>query len=129
MRVAACGLSSDWLVVTVVFQESQQSASWFQPVWGPVFRGRDQVKATPSDYYVYPSRRSWDSVLLLSYCFLPDFPLFLHPLTSLTIMNYEACSRASIVARLRSQNGLGQKWLLLCQESHVWFSFSGDPLP
>ena len=37
----------------------------------------------------------------------------------------KTCSRASIVARLRSQNGLGQKWLL-CQESHVWFSFSGD---
>ena len=32
-------------------------------------------------------------------------------------------------ARLRSQNGLGQKWLLLCQKSHAWFSFSGDSLP
>ena len=32
----------------------------------------------------------------------------------------------SIVARLRSQNGLGQKWILLCQESHAWFSFSRD---
>ena len=33
------------------------------------------------------------------------------------------------MAKLRSQNGLGQNWLLLCQESHTWFSFSGDPLP
>ena len=31
--------------------------------------------------------------------------------------------------KLRPQNGLGQKWLFLCQESHAWFSFSTDPLP
>ena len=34
------------------------------------------------------------------------------------------CSRASIVARLRSQNGLNQIWLLLGQESLAYFSFS-----
>ena len=33
-----------------------------------------------------------------------------------------------MVARLSSQNGLGQKWLLLCQESHLWFSFSRELL-
>ena len=33
------------------------------------------------------------------------------------------------MARLRSQNGLGQKWVLLCQESPAWFSSSGDLLP
>ena len=38
------------------------------------------------------------------------------------------CSRASIVFKLKSHNGLGQKWLLLCQESHAWFSCSGEPL-
>ena len=39
----------------------------------------------------------------------------------------ETCSRASTAARLRSQNGLGQKWLHLCRENHTWFSFSEDP--
>ena len=41
----------------------------------------------------------------------------------------ETCSRASVLDRLRSPNGLGQKWLLLYQESHTCFSFSGDTLP
>ena len=41
----------------------------------------------------------------------------------------ETYSRASTVARLRSQNDLDQKWLLSCLESRVWFSFSGDALP
>ena len=41
----------------------------------------------------------------------------------------ETCSRASVLARLRSQNSLGQKWFLLYQESHTCFSFSGDTLP
>ena len=36
----------------------------------------------------------------------------------------ETSSRASIAARLTSQNGLGQKWLHLCQENHIWFYFS-----
>ena len=39
------------------------------------------------------------------------------------------CSRASTVFKLRSHNGLGQKWLLLCQESLAWFCCSGEPLP
>ena len=34
----------------------------------------------------------------------------------------------STVYRVISQNGLGQKWLLLRQESCDWFSFSGDHL-
>ena len=33
------------------------------------------------------------------------------------------------MARLRSLNGLGQEWLLLCQEGHAWFSFSRESLP
>ena len=44
--------------------------------------------------------------------FLPSFV----PLKSLTTEAY-SCARASTVARLRSQNGLDLKWLLLCQES------------
>ena len=55
----------------------------------------------------------------LNYRFLTAFPLFLHSLTSLRKLITETCSRVSIVARLTSQNGLGQKWLLLCQESHA----------
>ena len=44
-------------------------------------------------------------------------------------LNTETCSRTSIVARLRSQKWLRPKWLFLCQESHSWFSFSGDLQP
>ena len=55
--------------------------------------------------------------------------LFLHSFVLLRSLITETCPRTSIVGRLRSQNGLGQKWLLFCQESHTWFSFSGDPLP
>ena len=40
----------------------------------------------------------------------------------------KTCSKTSIRARFRSQTGLGQKWLLLCRESHAWFSFNVDPL-
>ena len=57
------------------------------------------------DCYVYPLKRNWDSVLSLN-CYFLIFPLFLCSLTSLKIT--ETCSRASFVARLRSQNGLGQ---------------------
>ena len=54
-----------------------------------------------SDSDTYPLRRSLDSVLLLNYCFLSAFHFFV-PQRSLST---ETCSRASIVARLRSQNG------------------------
>ena len=53
------------------------------------------------DCDTYPLRRSLDSVLLLSHCFLSAFHFFV-PQRSLST---ETCSRASIVARLRSQNG------------------------
>ena len=70
---------------------------------------------------------SWSLLLLL---LLPDnSPLFLHSFVPLRSLNTQTCSRASTVARLRLQNGLGPKWLLFCQESHAWFSFSGDSLP
>lgn len=61
--------------------------------------------------------------------FLDSFscvPVFLY---SLKITNYWTCSRAGMVARLRSQNGLSQKWLLLHQGSCTWFSLPSDPLP
>ena len=54
-----------------------------------------------SDSDTYPLRRNLDSVLLLNYCFLNAFRFFV-PQRSLST---ETCSRASIVARLRSQNG------------------------
>ena len=38
---------------------------------------------------------------------------------SLRSLITENSSRSSIVTRLRSQNNLGPKWLLLCQESHA----------
>ena len=66
-------------------------------------------------------------VLLL---LLPDDScLFLHSFVPLRSLITEICSKASIVARLRSPNGLGQKWLLFRQGSHDWFSFSRDPQP
>ena len=55
--------------------------------------------------------------------------VFLHSFVPLRSLITETCSRASIVPRLRSQNGLGQKQLLLCQESRASFSFSRDPHP
>ena len=58
---------------------------------------------------------SW---LLFFHSYIPSLPL--------RELNTETCSRTSTVAKVRSQNGLGQKGLLLCQESHAWFSFSRD---
>ena len=45
---------------------------------------------------------------LSSYCFLTAFPLFLHSFIPWRSLITETCWRASIVSRLRSQNGLGQ---------------------
>ena len=71
-----------------------------------------------------------DILSLLLLLVLPDnSPLFLHSFVPLRSLITETFPRASLVPRLRSQNGLGQKWLLFCQESHAWFSFSRDPLP
>ena len=68
----------------------------------------------------------WGGARVLFYCrtvvsWLLFLCSFLHslPLRPLII---ETHSRAVIVARLRSQNGLYQRWLLLCQENHAWFS-------
>ena len=67
-------------------------------------------------------------VLLLSclLLLLLDSSLFF---CSLKIIIIKSFSVLSIVTRLRLQNGIGQKWLLLCQESHASFCFSRDPLP
>ena len=54
------------------------------------------------------------------------FPHSFVPLKSLATETYSS-ARASMVARLRSQNGLGLKWLLLCQESHASFSSPETP--
>ena len=48
---------------------------------------------------------------------------------SLRSLITETRKRTNTVPRLRSQNGLGQKWFLLCQQSHAWFSFSRDSMP
>ena len=55
--------------------------------------------------------------------FLDSFSLFLNSRNSFTVINYWDLLRASIVAGLRSQNRLGQKWLLLCKENPALFSF------
>jgi len=52
--------------------------------------------------------------------------MFLYSFVPLRSLIIETCLRTRLVAKLRSQNGLRQKWLLFCQESHAWFSFSRD---
>ena len=80
-------------------------------------------------------KQNWESLQLLSYfcycyfsCLVSHLSLpSLVPLRSFII---ETCSRTSIVARSRSQNGLDQKMaFFLCQESHAWFSLSEDSYP
>ena len=76
-----------------MFQESQSSAFWFQPVWGPLLvlilhldGGLGSCRRTQrcvSDCYVYPLRRNQDPASSLRCCFLTAFPLFLHSLTPL----------------------------------------------
>ena len=46
--------------------------------------------------------------------------MFLHSFLLLRSLITETCSRASIMARLRSQNGFSQ-------ESHAWFFFKDHP--
>ena len=72
-----------------------------------------------------------DILSLLLLLLLPDNShLFLHSFVPLRALIIETCSRTNIMARRSAQNGLGQKWLLACQESHACFVlFSGDPLP
>ena len=74
-------------------------------------------------------RRNKDSAVSLHY-YLTAFSLLLHSFVPLrSLITTETCSRANISPRLRSQNGLGQKWVPVCQEIHALFSFSGDPAP
>ena len=66
--------------------------------------------------------------LLLLLRLLDNSRLFLHSFALLRSLITEICSRTSIVASLRSQNGLGQKWLIYVKKAMTG-SFSGDPLP
>ena len=70
-----------------------------------------------------------DTVSLLLLLLLPDnSPLLLHSFVPLRSLITETCSRTSTVARLRSQNGFGPKWLLFCQDSRgAWFPSSRMP--
>ena len=52
----------------------------------------------------------------------------MHSLVPLRSVITEIYLRANIVARLRTQNDLGQKWFLLHQESLVCFSSSRKSL-
>ena len=56
------------------------------------------------------------------------YPFLCSNIPSLPLRSWitETCSRASTVARLRSQNCLDKQWLFLCQEIQVLFSFSGN---
>ena len=71
-----------------------------------------------------------DTLSLLWLLLLPETSsFFLYSFVPLQLVTTEACSRASTALKLRSQNGLRQKWPLFCQEIHSRFSFSRDSLP
>lgn len=70
-----------------------------------------------------------DLLSLLLLILLLDSSLLLPSFVSLRSLITETCKRTNTVPRLRSQNGLGRKWFLLCQQSHAWFSFSRDSMP
>ena len=61
------------------------------------------------------------SLLLLLYLLITVCSFVLHK-----IIIIETCSKATIVTRLRLQNGLGQN--NLSQEGHSWFSFCRELL-
>ena len=68
----------------------------------------------------------WGGARVLFYCktvvsWLCFLCSFIHSIPLRPLIT-ETHSRAVIVARLRSQNGLYQIWLLLCQENHAWLS-------
>ena len=69
--------------------------------------------------------------LLLLILLLENSPLFLLFFTPWRPLITETCSKARTVGRLRSQNGLGQKWLLgislVVQWLRFWVSTAGDP--
>ena len=75
------------------------------------------------------SLNNWYIILLLLFLLPDNNPFSLHSFVPLRSLIAETCSRASIEARLRSLNGSGQKWLLLCHESHTWFSLWDSPKP
>ena len=104
-------------------KRSVSSSLWFQLI--QVVECVRWISTTETDLGVFTTH----TLSLLLLLLLSDsYHLFLHSFVPLRSLITENCSRASTVARLRSQNGLGQKWLLLCQESHSWVSFSWDPL-
>ena len=95
--------------------------------WGVVnFFRTAQESASDSSL---PLKQNWESLQLLCYlccCSLPDKSALFF--CSCKIIVIKTGSRSSIVTRLRSQNGLGLKWLLFCQKLYLVF-FSRDPLP
>ena len=66
------------------------------------------------------------TVYLLSLLLLLYLPITVCSLVPHKIIITETCSKATIVTRLRLQNGLGQN--NLNQESHSWFSFCRELL-
>ena len=83
------------------------------------------ILTTETELGVYAT----DLLSLLLLLLLLDSSLLLPSFVSLRSLITETHKRTNTVPRLRSQNGLGQKWFLLCQQSHAWFSFSRDSMP
>ena len=83
------------------------------------------ILTTETELGVYAT----DLLFLLLLLLLLDSSLLLPSFVSLRSLITETRKRTNTVPRLRSQNGLGQKWFLLCQQSHAWFSFSGMLYP
>lgn len=105
----------DWL-------KSEGSISLLHP---PLVGGLGSCKSRRC-YYTHPLRRNQDSTLSL-HCYLTAFSLFLPSFIYLSSLITETCSRASIVARLRSQNGLGQNNFSCVKKARSSFLFCWDP--
>ena len=71
-------------------------------------RDRTRASCTAGRFFtIWATSEAQDSALSLHYC-LTAFSLFLYSFVSLRSFITKTCSRASIITRLRSQNGIGQ---------------------
>lgn len=99
-------------------------------IWSSTWVGR-WIPAELKDMYqiaMYTPEEELEFCLLQNCCFC-SFTLFLHSSLPLKPLITETHSRAVIVAKLRSQNGLYLRWLLLCpKENHALVLFK-DPRP
>lgn len=80
-------------------------------------------------YHWLPFTQNCEALLLIHYLCRCYFSCQIAIICSFVPLGFitETCSRASIVARLRSQNNFGQKWLKSKKQYQILFL--GTPLP